>query len=237
LLRAADRLRHKRLARTECSNAAATTNARMVPRKLTLAALQVKTRLQSKGTPHTTSLLVMRHVLATDGVAGLWKGTVPSAVRAAALTASQCVSYDIIKRQFLMATLDAPDTCATHVAASALSGLVSTTITSPVDVLKTRMFTAGAAFSGPLACAADVWARDGVCGFFKVRILDSSHLLSHLPPLRLSPSHSSPGLDRQLRAPRAADHDHVRGRRAAAQLGRPEGDVSVFRVNFQRYPV
>lgn len=33
----------------------------------------------------------------SDGVTGLWRGTNPAAARAALLTASQCVTYDVVK--------------------------------------------------------------------------------------------------------------------------------------------
>ena len=41
----------------------------------------IKTRMQSKGNDFKTPGAVVRHVVAKDGVIGLWKGTVPSAVR------------------------------------------------------------------------------------------------------------------------------------------------------------
>jgi solute carrier family 25 uncoupling protein 8/9 len=49
-----------------------------------------------------------------------------------------------------------------------IAGLVTTTITNPLDVVKTRMFVSGGRYSGALACAADVWRRDGAPGFMKV---------------------------------------------------------------------
>ena len=44
---------------------------------------------------------VGREVLREEGVLGLWKGVVPAAIRASVLTASQCVTYDVVKH-FLM---------------------------------------------------------------------------------------------------------------------------------------
>ena len=40
----------------------------------------IKTRLQSKENPHRTSTAVIRSIVKTDGIRGLWKGTVPSTV-------------------------------------------------------------------------------------------------------------------------------------------------------------
>lgn len=40
----------------------------------------IKTRLQSKENPHRTSTAVVKSIVQTDGVRGLWRGTVPSTV-------------------------------------------------------------------------------------------------------------------------------------------------------------
>ena len=37
----------------------------------------VKTRLQTKGNTHKGSLAVIRDIVSTEGVAGLWRGAVP----------------------------------------------------------------------------------------------------------------------------------------------------------------
>ena len=59
--------------------------------------------------------------------------------RAAVLTASQCATYNEAK-QAVMSLTGGGDTMATHVGASMVSGLVTTTLTAPVDVIKTNMF-------------------------------------------------------------------------------------------------
>ncbi len=48
-----------------------------------------------------------------------------------------------------------------------IAGLVTTTITNPLDVVKTRMFVSGSKYSGALQCAKDVLAKDGLIGFMK----------------------------------------------------------------------
>jgi solute carrier family 25 (mitochondrial uncoupling protein), member 8/9 len=50
-----------------------------------------------------------------------------------------------------------------------IAGLVTTTITNPIDVVKTRMFVGGARYPSATACARDVLRKDGVAGFMRVR--------------------------------------------------------------------
>ena len=59
--------------------------------------------------------------------------------RAAVLTAAQCATYNEAKTAWMKAT-NGGDTLSTHVGASMISGLVTTTLTAPVDVIKTNMF-------------------------------------------------------------------------------------------------
>jgi solute carrier family 25 uncoupling protein 8/9 len=62
-------------------------------------------------------------------------------------TASQCAAYDAAKRVWRKLT-GAGDGVATHLAASAATGLVTTTCTAPIDVVKTRMMVSSSAASG-----------------------------------------------------------------------------------------
>ena len=122
----------------------------------------LKTRMQAKDNPHRSSMAIIRHVVATDGIQGLWRGAVPAVVRrkcpcwnleicsqclslflaqarASVLTASQCATYDEAKQAWMQIT-GSGDTMSTHVGASMISGLVTTTLTAPLDVVKTNMF-------------------------------------------------------------------------------------------------
>ena len=66
------------------------------------------------------------------------------------MTASQLGSYDQCK-QLLLKTPFFGDDIGTHFTASLLAGLVATTVSSPVDVVKTRMMSAA---SAPVAMPA-----------------------------------------------------------------------------------
>lgn len=47
---------------------------------------------------------MIRHVIAVDGVRGLWRGCVPGMARAATLTAAQCATYDEAKQAIVKAS-------------------------------------------------------------------------------------------------------------------------------------
>lgn len=126
----------------------------------------IKTRMQSKNNPHKTMLASTKSVLAEGGVKGLWRGSGPSMARASVLTASQCATYDEIK-QAIMRLTSVGDHFGTHIASSMVTGLVTTTATAPVDVIKTHMFVGGNHYTGPLQCAQDIVKREGARGLLR----------------------------------------------------------------------
>jgi len=121
----------------------------------------LKTQLQSRK-DKAGSVDIMRDIVKKDGVRGLWKGCVPGLLRSSLLTASQCAVYDESKRAIVRYT-GADDGVKLHVMASLLSGLVTTTITNPLDVIKTRMFVGKS--RSMVECATDVFKTRGLRGF------------------------------------------------------------------------
>jgi solute carrier family 25 uncoupling protein 8/9 len=131
---------------------------------------------------------VLRAVVNEKGVAGLWRGSAMSMTRSAVLTASQCATYDEVKHRVRRWT-GLSDGVATHFLASMLAGLVTTTATNPVDMIKTQLYMdagggaggvggggggsrlRGSRFRPGLAGAADalaaVWRRDGPRGLMR----------------------------------------------------------------------
>ncbi|KAL4520330.1 hypothetical protein Ndes2526B_g01145 [Nannochloris sp. 'desiccata'] len=125
----------------------------------------VKTRMQVAGAIGRSSWGVTQEVIREEGVIGLWKGTTPSMVRAALLTAAQCATYDEVKLLFTR-QLGWEDGVGTHLAVSGVAGLVTTTVTAPVDMIKTNMFV-NPVYNGPWDCVKDIYRRMGVRGLFK----------------------------------------------------------------------
>jgi len=126
----------------------------------------VKTRLQSNVSSESrNSLDVIRKIINTDGIKGLWKGATPGLIRSSLLTASQCAVYDESKNKIKKYT-GVKEGINLHIISSMISGLVTTTITSPLDVVKTNMYVGGQKYSNMTQCIADVYKRNGIYGFF-----------------------------------------------------------------------
>ncbi|KAL2127698.1 hypothetical protein VTI74DRAFT_10302 [Chaetomium olivicolor] len=102
-----------------------------------------------------------------EGFASLFRGVWPNSARAAAMTASQLASYDVFKRTLLRLT-PMHDNLATHFTASFLAGVVAATVTSPIDVIKTKIMSATAGNNhGVLGVLREAYAKEGMRWMFK----------------------------------------------------------------------
>jgi dicarboxylate transporter 10 len=81
------------------------------------------------------------------------------------MTSGQLASYDAIKSA-LVRHAGMGDDLATHFTSSFLAGVVAATITSPIDVIKTRVMSAHGT-QGVGALLKDVYAREGLRWMFK----------------------------------------------------------------------
>jgi hypothetical protein len=101
-----------------------------------------------------------------QGLRGLYKGIGPTTFRAAVLTGAQLSSYDHTKRG-LLKTRYFKDDVVTHLSASFVSGLVTTTACNPFDIIKTRVMTDRKLYKGPIDCAIKTLKHEGPQAFFK----------------------------------------------------------------------
>ncbi len=76
-----------------------------------------------------------------------------------------CAGYDTFKR-LLISSTPMTDNLATHFVASFLAGVTAATVTSPVDVIKTRVMSASGKSSLP-RLLADIYAAEGLRWMFK----------------------------------------------------------------------
>uniref|UniRef100_A0A2P2IQE5 Uncharacterized protein MANES_05G068900 n=1 Tax=Rhizophora mucronata TaxID=61149 RepID=A0A2P2IQE5_RHIMU len=80
----------------------------------------------------------MRRTVSEEGLRALWKGVGPAMARAAALTASQLATYDETK-QLLARWTPLDEGFHLHLISSTAAGTVSTLVTAPMDMIKTRL--------------------------------------------------------------------------------------------------
>jgi hypothetical protein len=137
----------------------------------------VKVRLQADGrlaalgqAPRyagTWSALV--RIPAEEGLGGFYKGLAPSVGRAAVINGCGIASYDATKGVVTQLT-GRSQGLVPQVLASLVSGLVSALVSTPFDVIKTRMMNQPRErplYSGPLDCALKTARAEGITGLYK----------------------------------------------------------------------
>nr|XP_036586009.1 uncharacterized protein CTRU02_04161 [Colletotrichum truncatum]KAF6796200.1 hypothetical protein CTRU02_04161 [Colletotrichum truncatum] len=100
-----------------------------------------------------------------EGIMSWFRGVLPNSMRAAAMTASQLASYDTFKGMLIRHT-PMGDNLTTHFTASFLAGVMAATVTSPIDVIKTRVMSASTQ-EGLAHTLANIYKHEGLGWMFK----------------------------------------------------------------------
>ncbi|KAG0650310.1 hypothetical protein D0Z07_3048 [Hyphodiscus hymeniophilus] len=100
-----------------------------------------------------------------EGWRGYTRGVWTNASRASIMTASQLASYDGFKT-VLIEEARVGDNLGTHFAASVLAGLVATTVSSPIDVMKSQIMSLPSRTSA-FKVARALWQTEGFRWLFR----------------------------------------------------------------------
>ncbi|XP_972977.1 mitochondrial dicarboxylate carrier [Tribolium castaneum] len=106
------------------------------------------------------------HVYQSEGFAKLFTGGGTASFRAGVMGVGQLTSYDQIKR-VLLRTSYFEDDLVTHFTSSMGAAVIATTITQPLDVIKTRVMNAKPGEFRNILDVVLFTAKEGPLGFFK----------------------------------------------------------------------
>mmetsp|Transcript_28052 Transcript_28052/g.37943 ORF Transcript_28052/g.37943 Transcript_28052/m.37943 type:complete len:301 (+) Transcript_28052:211-1113(+) len=136
----------------------------------------VKTRMQADPGRYRSTASAFMKMASMEGLASFSKGLFPHILRGAAVTASQIGIYDDTKQR-LKQYMDLKDGIPLRFSASMVAGVVTTTVSSPFDVIKTRAMTqmGGTVFSASSALLRE----EGPKGFFKGWMANYTRLGPH----------------------------------------------------------
>eukprot|EP00026_Physarum_polycephalum_P011256 Phypoly_transcript_11463.p1 GENE.Phypoly_transcript_11463~~Phypoly_transcript_11463.p1 ORF type:complete len:306 (+),score=41.80 Phypoly_transcript_11463:49-966(+) len=137
--------------------------------------VKVRMQAQAKAGGHQYSGLTdaFSSIYHKEGLRGLYKGVWPSTQRAALLTATQLACYDHIKHFLLNSNIGLSDNILTHFCSSVVAGFFAAAVTSPFDVVKSRIMNQHTApgspplYTGTLDCFAKTIKSEGFYGLYK----------------------------------------------------------------------
>jgi solute carrier family 25 uncoupling protein 8/9 len=118
----------------------------------------VKVRMQAArrgGDSYAGVGAAYRSILATEGLAGLWRGYSTNAARNSVICAVELGTFSQAKSELLNYGL--PDNSLTTIVSATIAGFAATVVGSPLDVVKTRLMStksgSGGGYTGPFDCA------------------------------------------------------------------------------------
>ncbi|KAL1331597.1 hypothetical protein HN51_048862 [Arachis hypogaea] len=132
----------------------------------------LKVRLQMNPEMNKSGPIVeLQRTVSEEGIKALWKGVGPAMTRAAALTASQLATYDETK-QLLVRFASLEEGFHLHLISSTVAGILSTIVTAPIDMVKTRLMLQRASkgsrlYKSGFHCAYQVLLTEGPMALYK----------------------------------------------------------------------
>ncbi|KAJ4843955.1 Mitochondrial uncoupling protein 3 [Turnera subulata] len=119
------------------------------PADLVKVRMQADSRLVSQGLQprYSGPFDALNKIICAEGIGGLWKGVFPNIQRAFLVNMGELACYDHAKH-FVIRNKISADNIYAHTLASIISGLCSTALSCPADVVKTRMMNQGASNAG-----------------------------------------------------------------------------------------
>jgi solute carrier family 25 uncoupling protein 27 len=104
-----------------------------------------------------------------QGVAGLWRGSLPAVQRAALVNLGELATYDSAKRAVLRSGVTGGDNVWAHALSSACSGFCASVVSTPADVVKTRLMNQDPGrptYRGMAHCFAATLRGEGLRGLY-----------------------------------------------------------------------
>ncbi|CAA0202351.1 unnamed protein product [Arabidopsis thaliana] len=140
------------------------------PADLVKVRMQADGRLVSQGLKprYSGPIEAFTKILQSEGVKGLWKGVLPNIQRAFLVNMGELACYDHAKH-FVIDKKIAEDNIFAHTLASIMSGLASTSLSCPADVVKTRMMNQGenAVYRNSYDCLVKTVKFEGIRALWK----------------------------------------------------------------------
>jgi len=124
----------------------------------------LKVRMQAHEGPKQTLRGVAQDVWSDGGLRSFYRGVHTTMIRAAILNATKLAAYDDFKHQCINRGL-MEDGSALHFCASMVAGVAVASTTTPVDVIRTRMFNQPKGvklYDGMLDCMVKTVRQDGL---------------------------------------------------------------------------
>ena len=138
----------------------------------------VKVRTQAKLDSYKSTRQAYKDIYKHEGIRrGLWRGTLPGALRNMAVNSAEIGAYDIIK-SFILRNKLMENNWPCFVFSSFCTGCIATAVSSPFDVMKTIYTNAKPGeYRNLLDCLVKTWSQGGIKSFYRGATFNGSRLV------------------------------------------------------------
>ena len=98
----------------------------------------IKIRLMQDPSSYSSTVGALGIIAKSEGVAGLYKGLLPSTLRGAFIAAGEIGTYDIAKTNLRSILNVQEESVSVHIGASLITGVVASVVAAPFDLIKAR---------------------------------------------------------------------------------------------------
>uniref|UniRef100_F6Y1V1 Mitochondrial carrier protein n=1 Tax=Ciona intestinalis TaxID=7719 RepID=F6Y1V1_CIOIN len=141
--------------------------------KVKMQMVNQKTCVPQKTIKFRSVFHVLQHTYSSGGIKGLWAGWGPNVKRATLVNMGQFATYDNVK-QYILKNSKLNDAIACWSLASLCTGFVTSTISTPADVVKTRVMNQtrdskgrGLFYKSSLECLVKTARQEGFFSLYK----------------------------------------------------------------------
>nr|XP_006815881.1 PREDICTED: mitochondrial uncoupling protein 4-like [Saccoglossus kowalevskii] len=130
-------------------------------------------RLEGKSPRVKSASNAFKKILQQGGIRGLWKGWVPNVQRAALVNLGDLTTYDTVKH-FVLNNTNLKDSWLVHSMGSGCAGLIAALLSTPADVVKTRIMNQptdshgrGLLYKSSIDCLLQAYKNEGFFALYK----------------------------------------------------------------------
>ena len=131
----------------------------------------IKTQMQSSRNESKYMSTVIRHVYNNDGIIGFWAGIKPNVTRCFFVNAAEIGSYDWCKHKLYELNICIEGSLISHVLSSFFAGILSASVSTPFDVVKTRLMNESGnnikQYSGMINGLINIPQNEGITALYK----------------------------------------------------------------------
>jgi len=136
-------------------------------------------RMQARGRPYKNVLDGFFEIIKNEGVRPLYRGLYPLLFRGMSVTSAQFLTYERLKDELIKKSQLGDDT-RTHFLSGMGAGLVATFVSTPIDVIKSRMMNSLVPYKSSFHCFTNTVSKEGPKSLFKGLLPCGMRMIPHV---------------------------------------------------------